>query len=229
LRSAVDDGRMLNRPHSSSMSSTAGLALALVLVGPVAVRAEEPEISLGVGTQKIVSVPGLQRIAVGNPEIIDVKVIGANQLLIVGTKEGLTTLITWAGSGEPRTIRVRTARSDGCTLGIHELDRLLGKREGITIRMIGDRIYLDGTAYTSEDLLRVHQITTLYPNVRSLVKASATVAKVTEEQISHELEKRGFKNIRVSVIGSTIFLEGTVDSEADLKKAELVTEAMIPS
>ncbi len=56
------------------------------------------EVELALGTQKLFKVPGLSRIAVGDPSIADIKTIGADQLLVVGEGLGHTTLIAWFGA-----------------------------------------------------------------------------------------------------------------------------------
>ncbi len=41
---------------------------------------------------------------------------------------------------------------------ISEIKKLLGEIEGVTVRMVGDRIYLDGQAYTQADADRIEQV-----------------------------------------------------------------------
>ena len=100
------------------------------------------------GTQKVITVPGIQRIAVGDPAIADVKTIGNNQVLIIGAGEGKTTLLIWKSSGQ-RVSYLVTVRKQDPNEVIAEIKKLLGEIEGVTVRMVGDRIYLDGQAYTT--------------------------------------------------------------------------------
>jgi hypothetical protein len=61
---------------------------------------------------------------------------------------------------------------------VRDVKRLLGDREGITIRTAGGRIFIDGTAYTNEDKDRVDQVVKRYPNVKSFVKFAANARKL---------------------------------------------------
>jgi serine/threonine-protein kinase len=52
-------------------------------------------ITLEKGTQKVMDMPGIQRIAIGDAAIADVKTIGSNQVLVIGVAPGKTTLLVW--------------------------------------------------------------------------------------------------------------------------------------
>ena len=46
------------------------------------------------GTQKVLSIPGgVSRVAVGDPNVADVKTVGSNQMLVIGGQVGRTTLL----------------------------------------------------------------------------------------------------------------------------------------
>ncbi|HEY3448381.1 MAG TPA: VIT domain-containing protein [Myxococcales bacterium] len=68
----------------------------------------EETISVGVGGQRVINVPGVARIAIGDPSMADVKPLGSTQLLIVGQQEGETTLLIWKADGSRVTYRVDT-------------------------------------------------------------------------------------------------------------------------
>jgi len=77
------------------------LAVALLTFSLPAL-AQNASVSLAVGTQKVIDIPDLTRVAVGDPTIADIRVVGRTQLLIVGAKTGTTTLNVWhTGSANP--------------------------------------------------------------------------------------------------------------------------------
>ncbi len=197
-----------------------------VLLTSAAVFAQEGgNISLGVGTQKVITVPGIQRVAVGDSAIADVKTIGNNQLLVIGAGEGKTTLLIWKSSGQRISYLVSVRKQDPNEV-IGEIKKLLGEIEGVTVRMVGDRIYLDGQAYTQADADRIDQVVGLYPNVKSFVKIAPNAKKLVAQNLNAAFQKAGLKNVQANVVGSTIFLEGSVESQQDLQKAELITKAI---
>lgn len=182
-------------------------------------------ITLGVGTQKVITVPGVNRIAVGDPAVADIKTIGNNQVLIIGQSEGKTSLLLWRSSGQRTSYQVIVRKQDPNEV-ISEIKKLLGDIEGVSVRMVGDRIYLDGQAYTTQDADRIDSVVSLYPNVKSFVKIAPNAKKLVAQNLNAAFQKAGLKNVQANVIGSTIFLEGSVESQQDLQKAELITKAI---
>lgn len=203
------------------------LAIAALLAVPLAAQAQESgnTIALGVGSQKVISVSNVAKIAVGDPAVADVKPVGSNQILVVGVAEGRTTLIIFRTNGSRLSYLISVRKQDPNEI-IGEIRKLLGDREGITVRMVGDRIYLDGQAYTAEDAERVNQIVSLYPNVKSFVKVAPNAKKLVANNLNAALQKAGLKNVQANVVGTTIFLEGSVESQQDLQKADLITKAI---
>jgi len=201
------------------------VAAVLAVAAPAYSQDDSSTIALGVGTQKVINVPGIARIAIGDPSVADVKPLGSAQVLIVGQAEGRTTLLIWKSNGSRLSYLISVRKKDPNEV-IEEIKKLLGDREGITVRMVGDRIYLDGYAYTTEDAERVTQITTLYGQVKSFVKIAPNAKKLVANNLNAALQRAGLKNVQANVVGTTIFLEGSVESQQDLQKAELITKAI---
>lgn len=66
--------------------------------------AKEPgALVIPAGQVKVLHVPGLSRVAVGDVAVADVSTIGNGQLRVRGLLEGQTTLLTWTETGDRRT------------------------------------------------------------------------------------------------------------------------------
>ncbi len=201
------------------------VAAVVLTATPAFSQDENATIALGVGTQKVISVPGIAKIAIGDPGVADVNALGQNQVLLVGKSEGRTTLLIWRSNGSRLSYMLSVRKQDQGQL-VDEIKKLLGDREGISVRIVGDRIYLDGYAYTTEDADRVNQIVALYPNSKSFVKVAPNAKKLVANNLNAALQRAGLKNVQANVVGTTIFLEGSVESQQDLQKAELITKAI---
>jgi len=201
------------------------VALLAWVAGGSALAQEGSTVSLGVGSQKVLTIPGLSRVALGDPSIAEVKTLGSGQLLITGQSEGKTTLLVWKTSGQRVSYLVAVRKQDPNEV-ISEIKRLLGEIEGVSVRMVGDRIYLDGQAYTTQDADRINEVVSLYPNVKSFVKIAPNAKKLVAQNLNAAFQKAGLKNVQANVVGATIFLEGSVESQQDLQKAELITKAI---
>jgi pilus assembly protein CpaC len=198
----------------------------LLCASPARAQSEGSTISLGVGQQKIITVSNVQRVAIGDPEIADVKQVGGgNELLVTGVAEGRTSLLVWRVNDSRISYLVVVRKQDPKEV-VSEVRALLGDREGIQIRVVGDRVYLDGETITTDDYERVQQIIALYPSVKSFVRPSGNAKKLAAESLNRAFQKAGLKGVTATVLGGTIFLEGWVEAKEDIAKADLVVKAV---
>ena len=200
-------------------------AAVIAIAAPAYSQDDSSTIALGVGTQKVINVPGIARIAIGDPSVADVKPLGSSQVLIVGQAEGRTTLLIWKSNGSRLSYLISVRKKDPNEV-IEEIKKLLGDREGITVRKVGERIYLEGYAFTTDDAERASQVAEIYPQVTNFVTIAPNAKKILANNINAALQRAGLKGVQVSVVGTTIFLEGSVESQQDLEKAGLIVKAM---
>lgn len=57
----------------------------------------QTQLHLGRGAQTVLTIPNVTRIAIGDPEIADVKVLGNSEVLVIANSEGRTTMMIWRG------------------------------------------------------------------------------------------------------------------------------------
>jgi pilus assembly protein CpaC len=199
-------------------------ALALVLAAPA--LAQSGAISLTVGQQKTLRIDDVARVAIGDPDVADVKQVGAgNELLLTGVGDGRTTLLVW-DRGERRSSYVVLVRRLDPREVVSEVRAFLGDREGVQVRVVGDRIVLEGETLTAADHDRVQQVLAMFPQIRSFVRPSAAARRLAAETITRALQKAGIEHAQATAVGGTLLLEGTVDSKEELQKVELVVQAL---
>jgi pilus assembly protein CpaC len=213
---------MICPPARRLLLSAASCLLAL----PAFAQSEGGTITLAVGEQKILQVSNIARVAIGEPDVADVKQVGGgNELLITGVGEGRTSLLVWQ-TNERRISYVVVVRKWNPKEVQAEIRALLGDREGIQIRVVGDRLYLDGETLTTDDYERVQQIVGLYPNVKSFVRPSGNAKRLAAEALNNAFRKGGLPNVKATVIGSTLFVEGWVEQKEDIDKVNQVASAV---
>ncbi len=215
-------------PPRRAFAATLGLALAAsaLFALPARAQSEGGTITLAVGEQKVIQVSNVSRVAIGEPDVADVKQVGGgNELLITGVGKGRTSLLVWQHN-ERRIAYVIIVREWNPKEVAQEIRALLGDREGIQIRIVGDRLYLDGETLTSDDYERVQHIVTLYPNVRSFVRPSGNAKRLAAEALNNAFKKASLPNVRATVIGSTLFVEGWVEQKEDIQKVDQVAAAV---
>ncbi len=209
--------------------SSLAMMSCLVLGGMYATSASAQnaqELTVGVGTQKDMTIQGtIKRIAVGDPEVADVKTVGTSEVLVLGVAEGQTTLLIWLENGTRLSYLIKVRKRDPDSIA-KELKLLLGEMEGISIRIVGDRVYVEGTPLTTEDADRLKKVLVLFPDVRDLTQPSGQFLIGTMSKLKKAFEDNGLKSIVCNRVGNSVFLEGTVESPEDLKKAELIVKAL---
>ncbi|MBI3178933.1 MAG: pilus assembly protein N-terminal domain-containing protein, partial [Deltaproteobacteria bacterium] len=161
---------------------------------------------------------------IADPNVADVKVVSPGQVLVTAVGTGQTELTVWQGS-KVTTYEVVVTSMDPRALK-KEVEKLLGKREGIDIRIVRDSVYIEGEVLTLSDLEKADEVAKMYPQVRNMVKLDPSAHAHIAEAINKQLARAGLHNARASVVGATIFIEGMVDSQADQQKADIITRAM---
>ena len=74
---------------------------------------------------------------------------GRDQMLLLAGKPGRTTLIVWRSGGKRQSHSV-VVRHGTLDQTVVEIRALLGAREGIVVRTVGDRIFLEGSEITAK-------------------------------------------------------------------------------
>jgi pilus assembly protein CpaC len=194
------------------------LVVACFLLVHIGVAAEE--LSLLVGDQKVLKFPSLKRVSIANPGIADIKVIeGTNQILVTGKAEGTTNLIVWDMKDEKTSVLIKVLAKDPSAI-LKELGQMLGPIEGIQVKVVGDKVVIDGFVYKQNDFDRIEKVKELFGGqVISFVKLSPNVNKLVVEQINRALKEAGIKGAVARAEGASIFLEGSVASDKEGKKA----------
>ena len=130
-------------------------------VSPVAARARKSRsIELKVGEAKTLSIPGAREIFIGDPTIISAKLLASGDLAVSGLGIGTSSLIIVRG-GRKEQYSVRVYRVPPKTLA-QEARELIGGIPGVEVRVLANRVVLDGQVYTESDKSRIDAIVALY-------------------------------------------------------------------
>jgi Flp pilus assembly secretin CpaC len=125
---------------------------------------EDETFSVGFGKQKTLSAPGVKRVAIGDPAIAQVTVLDGRELLVTGVAKGSTSLIVW-GAGKTRTtylVKVVDRTPDDYAA---EIKDLLGPVPGVRVRVMGERVLIEGEVASAADRIQVRKICEMYPEV----------------------------------------------------------------
>jgi pilus assembly protein CpaC len=198
------------------MLASSALVAFVLVVGP-----GEP-LKLTPGGQEVLRYPGLSRVAVGAPEIADVKVLPTGEVLVLGKQKGRTNLTIWAqGHVRNQPVVVDDGRSSDLGKLIHDTIS-----PSIKVEEFNGRIVVDGVVDSVDDYQRLKTLVGDDPNVSMLVTLNPRVLPVVAELINTQLARNGLHNAHATCVGNKIFLEGSVADSAESQKAQLIADAI---
>jgi len=120
-------------------------------------------VDLFVGDSRVLAVR-TSRIAVGNGKVLAVSPVSAGQLVLIGEAPGSTVLQLWLRDGRQHRVLVTVSPSDPDAT-LQAVRELLAGTEGVTARLSGRRIVLEGEAAGARARERAAAIATLYPGL----------------------------------------------------------------
>jgi pilus assembly protein CpaC len=85
---------------------------------------------------------------------------------------------------------------------------------------------VDGMAYTPEDMRRVEEVLELFPGVKSMVRAAPQAVSLAVDRINEAMSSAGLLEVSARRLAGSVLLEGTVESEEDLRKTEALLRAL---
>ncbi len=194
-------------------------ALALVL----GAETQAPPIKVAPGMQQTLHIPGLTRVAIGNPSVADVTLAGGD-LLILGKEKGRTSLTLWAGEKETtRVIVVDSGRAAELAMMIQRI-----VDPDLKVETFNDTVVVMGTLDSLEELQRLKTLVGGEANVKLLVELNPSLLPVIAKQITETFRRNGLAYAEAHAIGDRIVLEGSVADQEEYKKAQMIAESYMP-
>jgi pilus assembly protein CpaC len=142
-------------------------------------------------------------------------------------KEGLGTLtIKSKATGETIYTFTVTVRRTELARVAREIRDLLADVEGIQIRIINNKVLVDGQILLPRDMKRIHTVVKQYgEQAVSLVTLSPGAQRKIAELIQRDINN---PEVRVRAVNNKFILEGFVDSADDKAQAEIIAKAYVP-
>lgn len=124
--------------------------------------------TLEAGDVRTVEAVDVERVAVGDPEIVNYKVLDDGQLLLIAQKAGSTAMQIWR-RGDRRSMLHFQVRESGTSIRAREIKDILKRVDGVKVSEINGRVLIEG-AVSKSDYELVNKIAQSSPGVISMVK-----------------------------------------------------------
>lgn len=183
-----------------------------------------PAIVLYDGDVRVLTAPGVERVAVGNVEIISATLLKNEEVIVTAEKAGETTVHIWFEDGTRKQISVVVAKANGYRQ-LAELKALLSDIPGLRIRTVGRQVVIEGRL-SGEYLARVKEAAKFYDNVLVLAEEqSGAATKADSSQVLAEVEAMLGKipGIKIQAVGRQIVIDGDLH-QIDMSRIELLKE-----
>jgi len=193
------------------------------------VFAELPDhVTIAAGESRVLKTGfNIEKIAIGDPNICGGVKTDDQELLINGKKPGQSNLFIWGPDDRKVEIQV-TVESSEVNMTAAELRELTKDIEGVNVRVVGNRIFVEGEVFTHNDMSRIERVIAGIPNVVNLVEFSPVMKDIVKSEIEKSLAAQGMRNVKVSVTKNNFMLTGSVGSEAESDRAQRIAEAYSP-
>lgn len=170
----------IRRPRRTAGMAKAGRWLLMVCVAGLTVpeaRAEAPvvpdAITMYAGQALVQNAPGpLTRLAVGDGKLMQVKVVGTREMVLIANQPGDTSLQLWMRNGERRSVSVHIGTGNN-SQAAEMIGKLLASSEHIKSESIAGQVVLTGSNLTPEETAHIAAIKKLYPQVLDFTSANA--------------------------------------------------------
>lgn len=196
-------------------------------------KSQEPKaqfVLLLIGESKDVEVPNLPDGASFKGDFKKVTEVSVSSLLktirFTPKREGVATLSIYDSRGKKfGEYRVDVRKSDLSKV-VRELTALLADIEGISIKIVNNKVIVDGEILLPRDMNRIHSVIRQFGGQASTV---VTLSPMAQKKIA-EFIRRDINNpnIDVRAVNEKFILEGMVDDVREKQKAEVIAKLYVP-
>ncbi|HEX5056722.1 MAG TPA: pilus assembly protein N-terminal domain-containing protein [Gammaproteobacteria bacterium] len=130
--------------NTNKIKERCQILLALVLCAVYAQALAQERMALYVGEVKVIRVGSVDRVAVGNGDLLSTSILKNGQLIILAEAEGETKLHIWTTDQKERQIKVLISKGDAGRQ-VSEIQSLLRGLPGVSVRIVGGRPVIEGT------------------------------------------------------------------------------------
>ncbi len=140
------------------------LCLACPAAWPADVLRAGEVIELQVGETRILSHPGVKRVAIGNGQVIGAVEAEGREVVVFARAEGISSMHVWANGGRAQAYELRVVPAGAPRLRA-EVEALLARIPGARSSEVGGRILIEGDDLSDDDRVRIAALAERYPAV----------------------------------------------------------------
>ncbi len=175
--------------RAKPLSNAFLLGLIFILTAAHKSLAEVPDLVLEVGHTRLLSAPGVTRVAIGNGDIAEVEVIeSTEEILLIGRNTGNTDLRIWKRHGtEHRRIRVVTPNAGDTETSLSSLFQTI---DGVEVKQVNGAWIALGSPQSTTAAHRLYAALEAFPDIRDLTDKASVLPEATIQVQARFVELR---------------------------------------
>jgi pilus assembly protein CpaC len=162
-----------------------------------------PNVVLFHGEVQVLDLSNVQRIAVGNGEVLKATVAEPGQIVLIGQQAGTTSLRVWSDNGPQYTYEV-TVRNDDTARIVRDVQDLLVSEPGLSVKQVDGHVLIEGDYSSPGTAARIEAIQKIYPQVVSVAPPRKPPVAVAIDRMVHmdvrvvEIRKNALERLGVN-------------------------------
>lgn len=216
----------INPGQNNKMRSLVGMLAILCLSLSAQANVLPTSLVLYDGDVRVLKAPGVERVAVGNVDLISATLLKNEEVVLTAQQDGETTVLVWFEDGTREQMSVVVAKGNGYRQ-MPELRAMLSGIPGARLRTVGRQVVIDGRVST-EQLVQIKEAVKPYgDNVIVLAEEqSGAASKSDAAEVLNEVQAMLGKTpgISIKAVGRQIVIDGSLD-QVDLNRIELVKKS----
>ncbi len=186
-------------------------------------------ISLFIGIEATERIPNLPESAEFSGDYKKIAKVGLDRsagiLRFTPTRVGIATLTVRQGSKVIKEYRLDVKKSD-LTKVAKDIQSLLKDIDGITIKIVNNRIVVDGQVLLPKEINRIHSVLKQFEGQASTL---VTLSPLAERKIAQIMEEAmGITTVHVRTVNGKFLLEGEVESADKKEFCMTIAQTYIP-
>jgi len=159
----------MNFSMNAVLARACGIALLSCMVCHLAAQPQgdvlgEERVELQVGEVKVLTVPEIARVAVGDGHVLNAVTTEEKEVIVFARNPGSSAVHVWSENGKRRSYQMEVIAQ-----GVHqqeaELTQMLARIPGVRLGRVGDKLVVEGDALTDADRERVAVLAARYPQL----------------------------------------------------------------
>lgn len=121
-------------------------------------------LNVEVGSSTVLKLSNVERLAIGNGEVVQATVIHQNEIVVFGKKAGATTLDVWRTTGKRQSYQIRVS-PEGFSRVQEEIKNLLKTVPMARSTTVGDKLMIEGENLSDADQAKIGRLVQRYPEL----------------------------------------------------------------